>query len=125
MPEYRTAIRTCHDPCVFVFNVTLHADVELLNRKIDTVLTAVHRLEEKMALDFTKLEAQVTAINDAADAAEAMLAGISQELRDLRQTVGDLPTMQSRLDDLATKLETEAGELGAAVAANTPAAPTP
>lgn len=110
---------------MFVFNVTLHADVELLNRKIDTVLTAVHRLEEKMALDFTKLEAQVTAINDAADAAEAMLAGISQELRDLRQTVGDLPTMQSRLDDLATKLETEAGELGAAVAANTPAAPTP
>jgi len=63
---------------------------------------------EKMALDFTKLEAEVTA-------AVALLAQLSAALKALSGSTSDVTT-QAELDKLA-------GELDAAIAANQPPAP--
>lgn len=108
-----------------LFTLNFSADVGRIERKVDAVLSEQRKQGEKIMLDFQRLEQQVTSIKSASDAAEAALNAIGAELRELRQTVTDMPTMQARLDELASKLENEAGELASAVAANTSSAPAP
>lgn len=77
---------------------------------------------ETEALD--KAEAAAAANSAADDAAEALLVQIAQMVADLKNTQTD-PNTAVRINALATALSSRAAQLGAAVAANTPAAPTP
>lgn len=74
-----------------------------------------------MALDFSKLQADVAAEQTVVDSVVALLEKLAQELRDALAGVPD-PAAQAAIDDVAAKLEAHTAALAAAVAANTPVA---
>lgn len=76
-----------------------------------------------MSAEFDALVAQATANESAEDAAATLIGQIAQKVSDLTAQLADSPTKQA-LTDLAAQLKTHADALGAAVAANTPAAPS-
>lgn len=67
-----------------------------------------------MSVSLDKLKEKVEKIISASDSAEALLSGLSQEIRELK----DDPV---QLEALADRIDAEAEELSAAVLANTPA----
>lgn len=74
-----------------------------------------------MALDITKLQADVAAEADAVQSAVTLLNGLTAAIADLKNQTND-PAMQAAIDDLATKVETQKQALSDAIVANTPAA---
>lgn len=73
-----------------------------------------------MALDISKLQADVAAEADAVQSAITLLNGLTAAIADLKNQTND-PAMQAAIDDLATKVETQKQALGDAIVANTPA----
>ena len=72
------------------------------------------------------LTAKVGALKTAADAAEAALIAVPQRIADAvaaAQAAGATPEQLQALTDLAATLNTETGELTAALAAASPAPP--
>lgn len=74
-----------------------------------------------MAGELDALEAQVTAVSDAEDAAIALLNGLFQQLQDAINSGNP-----ARIQAVTTTLKAKTDALAAAIVANTPAAsPTP
>lgn len=73
-----------------------------------------------MALDISKLQADVAAEADAVQSAITLLNGLTQAIADLKNQTND-PAMQAAIDDLATTVETQKQALSDAIVANTPA----
>lgn len=73
-----------------------------------------------MALDISKLQADVAAEADAVQSAVTLLNGLTAAIADLKNQTND-PAMQAAIDDLATKVETQKQALSDAIVANTPA----
>lgn len=70
-----------------------------------------------------RLAASTAAMTTVAESAVAVISGIAQTVRDAVTAAenGD----NTQIEGLADSLDAEAGKLGAAITANTPAAPTP
>lgn len=73
-----------------------------------------------MAIDISKLQADVAAEADAVQSAITLLNGLTTAIADLKNQTND-PAMQAAIDDLATKVETQKQALSDAIVANTPA----
>jgi hypothetical protein len=85
---------------------------------IDEALKIIIQRLNKMALNFTQLESEVSEMSSAVDSAVTLLQSIAQEIRD---SAGN----QQKLNKLATDLDAKANVLAEAIAANTPADPNP
>lgn len=66
------------------------------------------------------LEADVTRLESAAGSANLLLGRLTQAIKDLKDSQTD-PATAARIDALASRVETDADALSAAVVANTPA----
>jgi len=130
-----------HERKVFVMDIYHHfpPDPEVLNRldaiaqKLDLVLRTERRMENEMALDFTKMIA-------AAAAQSTVTNGVLQALQDLGAKITDLSAqlaaalaandpvaaqkVQDQLDSLATGIKTNDDKIAAAIATPGPV-PTP
>lgn len=84
---------------------------------IEEALNTIIKRLNQMALNFSRLEAEVTEISSAVDSAVTLIQRIAQEIR-------DSITNQAKLEELANSLDAKATALAEAVAANTPAEPT-
>lgn len=73
-----------------------------------------------MALDISKLQADVAAEADAVQSAVTLLNGLTAAIADLKNQTND-PAMQAAIDDLAGKVESQKQALSDAIVANTPA----
>ena len=76
-----------------------------------------------MAADFSALEAEVARENDVNNSAIALLNGIAQRVADA--VAADNLDDNTHIGQLSTQLSAQTDALATAVAANTPAAPTP
>ncbi len=81
----------------------------------EALKTILARLN-KMALNFSRVEQEVSEISSVVDSAVTLLQQVAQEIRD---SAGN----QAKLDKLATDLDAKATALAEAIAANTPADP--
>lgn len=70
-----------------------------------------------MSAALDKLTAEVAEMSSAVDSALSLIAGLAQQIRDLK----DDP---AKLEALAAELDAKQQEIASAVAANTPAGPT-
>jgi ABC-type transporter Mla subunit MlaD len=90
-------------------------------RRLDRIaeaLSPISKRLEQMALDFARLESEVAENSDAVQSVITLLTSIAQEIR-------DTPANQAKIAALADKLDVQTKVLADAVAANTPAEPTP
>lgn len=69
-------------------------------------------------LDFNNLEAKVASLTSVVDSVIAVLNSVAAEIRDKAAN-------QAEVEDVANRIDQRAQALAAAVAANTPAEPTP
>ena len=98
--------------------------------RMEGVLSAMRRLIEVMALDFSKLVAAAEARKTVDDSIIAMVSALSTQLKDVSRQLfelrasGDLDTsgIQKQIDDMAASADAESQRLADAVKANTPAA---
>jgi hypothetical protein len=89
------------------------------HQHLEHIHQLLHDIQERliqMALDFANLEAKVTKIDTVVDSVITLLTAIAQDIRD---NAGN----QTKLDALATDIDTKADALAAAAAANTPGQP--
>jgi hypothetical protein len=91
--------------------LTLNADLSDVLNRLDEIMTAL-----------TDLQDEVTATNTVEASAVALIQGIAAQLAAL---LAQSPTPDSALVDLTNQLTASAAALGAAITANTPAAPPP
>ncbi len=103
--------------------------------RIDQVLNLLTKLtakEDKMAIDVTKLVADVAAERTVIDGAITLLNGQTATLIDLKTQLAAaiaandpaaMQAVQDALDKAATDLESQKTDLANAIVANTPAAP--
>lgn len=101
-------IHLCQDPSVIQLLKQLLAKVDLVITKEGTIMAAIDDLEAKVAAQETVEASAIT-----------LLQGLKTEL-DAALATGDT----ARLQALSAKIDTDTQALAAAVAANTPAAPT-
>jgi hypothetical protein len=100
------------------------SQLDRIEAKLDqalALLILVVKKESAMALDLTKLTADVQKQTDVVDSVETLLTGLSQAITDLKNQTSD-PAVQQALDALATQIESNSQKLSDAVTANTPAA---
>ena len=95
---------------------------ELANIDAKLARILVHQLrgERIMSEQFDNLSTKVEGLETVGDSLVALLAGMAEEIRKLK----DAPTPEA-IDALAADVEAKAAEWGAAVVANTPSAPEP
>jgi uncharacterized protein YoxC len=99
-------------------NVTFH-DPETA-RRLDQIETALLSIGRNIMATLKDIQDDVTAEKTVIDSAVALLAGLSQQLKDAI-AANDPAALQAIVDGL----DANKAELAAAVTANTPAAPTP
>lgn len=90
-----------------------HADPELLG-----LLARMTSIMEKIMLDFSRLEAEISDMTSAVDGAIALLTQLAQELRDNAAN-------QAKILEIANAMDAKSAALAEAVVVNTPSAPTP
>ena len=90
---------------------------------IERLLSLILKQESAMAIDLTKITNDVAALTSAVASAEALITAMADEIKSISGSTTDATT-QAALDNLATQLENNTAGLAAAVAANTPAAPS-
>lgn len=95
----------------------------LLLLNLAATLHTKHKLE-KIMKTLADLEADVTAETSVENAMMVLVGQLVAEILDLKTTQTD-PDTAARIDALASKVETNAATMQAAVVANTPAAPAP
>lgn len=89
-------------------------------RKLDELCDRAERIEEKLEtlediqMDMNRLKAAVKKVEDVGDATVTLLQRVADELRNIKDDPAEI-------EELASRLEMQAEEMGAAVAANTPA----
>lgn len=86
--------------------------------RIERALYFIIERLEKMALDFTRLETEVSQNSDVIASVVTLLTNIADAIRDAAAN-------QQKVEALATKLDTQTQALAEAVAASTPVEPTP
>lgn len=103
-----------------MFNIFLRLDPESKEQldRIEAIITQQAERMNAMALDLSRLSAEIAENNSAIQSAVTLLNQIAQELRD---AAGN----QDAVNALADQLDTQSNNLAAAVVANTPAAPEP
>lgn len=99
---------------MFYIPIRLDPDTQ---KQFDRIEAQTERLAS-MALDLSRLSAEIAENNDAISSAVTLLNQIAQELRD---AAGN----QAAVNALADQLDTQSNNLAAAVVANTPSAPEP
>lgn len=95
--------------------------LQSLDGKLNGISTKLATLDERltpMALDLSRLSAEIAENNSAITSAVTLINQIAQELRD---AAGN----QDAVNALADQLDAQSNNLAAAVVANTPAAPEP
>lgn len=95
-----------------------------IEQKLDLLLTLVATLGERMAIDFTGIQNEVAALNTVEQSVEALLGGLTQQVKNLGQQMTLSAADQAKLDGFVANLETTRQSFVAAVTANTPVAPT-
>lgn len=97
-----------------------YTDPDLMRRlgRIERALYFIIERLEKMAMDFTRLEQEVSQNSDVIASVVTLLTNIADAIRDAAAN-------QQKVEALATKLDTQTQALADAVAASTPVAPTP
>jgi chromosome segregation ATPase len=99
----------------------VHDRSDRLEAKVDqvlTVLAAIQSKEEEMSKELDDLEVQVAQNTTVEEGAVTLLNGLAAQIEALKND-------PVKLQALATSLKASGDDLAAAVAANTPAAPTP
>jgi methyl-accepting chemotaxis protein len=86
--------------------------------RIEKALSYIIERIEKMALDFGRLEAEVSQNSD-------VIASVVTLLQNIAEAIRDAAANQQKVEALATKLDVQTQALADAVAASTPVAPTP
>lgn len=86
--------------------------------RIERALFFIIERLETMALDFARLEAEVSQNSDVIASVVTLLTNIADAIRDAAAN-------QQKVEALATKLDTQTQALADAVAASTPVEPTP
>jgi uncharacterized protein YoxC len=89
-------------------------------RRLDQIETALLSIGRNIMATLKDIQDDVTAEKTVIDSAVALLAGLSQQLKDAI-AANDPAALQAIVDGL----DANKAELAAAVTANTPAAPTP
>ena len=95
-------------------------EFELINRKLDWLISAVRNLGAKQMADFSKLQDQVTAQTTVVTSVQTLLKGLSDQIIALKSTVSD-PAAQAAIDALAAQVAANSKTLTDAVTANTSA----
>lgn len=88
-----------------------------------TTLDRIERTLDKMKIDLTGIEQEVTDLTTVQESAIALLNGLSGKIAEISAELADNPVAQAKLNELTTAMDTSSNALAAAVAANTPAAP--
>ena len=88
--------------------------LEKLLVQVDSKLNLVLQKESAVMASLENLTKEVSEMAGVVDSAIVLINGLAQQIR-------DAGTDQAKLDELAASLDGKAGELGAAVAANSPA----
>ena len=103
-----------------IHNYHPNSDPDIMRRlgRIEKALTHLIEGFEKMALDFTRLETEVSENSSVIQSVITLLTNIADAIRDAAAN-------QATVEALATQLDTQSNALAAAVAASTPAAPAP
>jgi hypothetical protein len=102
------------------FHVHHHSD-PAFERKLGRIEEALEIIIERlnrMALDFARIETEVSEIGTVVDSAVTLLQAVAQDIRD---NVAN----QAKLNQLADNLDAKAAVLGQAIEANQTPAPTP
>lgn len=81
-------------------------------------LIRIERNQKHMALDLTKLTADVAALTSVDESAITLLQGLKAEVDAI--PTGDPAATQAAIDDLSAKIEAGSAGLAAAIVANTP-----
>ncbi|HTD75197.1 MAG TPA: hypothetical protein VK652_16840 [Steroidobacteraceae bacterium] len=104
---------------VEVHNYYPNSDPDIARRlgRIEKALTHLIEGFEKMALDFNRLETEVSENSSVIQSVITLLTNIADAIRDAAAN-------QAKVEALATQLDTQTQALSEAVAASTPAAPT-
>jgi hypothetical protein len=100
------------------------ARLDEISQKLSLIIEKENLIMAAIDDALTQAEAAAKANSDADDSAEKLLVTISKMIADLKASGTD-PATLARITALATALNSRAARLGAAVVANTPAAPTP
>lgn len=97
-----------------------NSDPEIARRlgRIEKALTHIIEKVEQMALDFARLETEVSENSSVIQSVITLLTNIADAIRDAAAN-------QAKVEALATQLDGQTQALAAAVAASTPAEPTP
>ena len=93
-----------------------------ISNKLDRIIAMLNRVlnkETKMAVDLTKLTAEVARNTTVESSVVALLTQLTALIKAIPPSTD--PVTQAALDQLATTLTTNDDTLAAAVAANTPA----
>jgi|SRR6185295_14602257 len=104
---------------VEVHNYHPNSDPEISRRlgRIEKALTHIIEKVEQMALDFARLETEVSENSNVIQSVITLLTNIADAIRDAAAD-------QAKVEALATQLDGQTQALADAVAASTPAAPT-
>jgi hypothetical protein len=85
------------------------------------LLTTIIRRLDIMAIDLSRLVAEVAAVKDASASAVVLINGIADRIDEaVAAATGMDPVVQAEIDRLTDELKASAEALGAAVTANTP-----
>lgn len=97
-----------------------NSDPEISRRlgRIERALTHIIEKVEQMALNFERLETEVSENSSVIQSVVTLLASIADAIRDAASN-------QVKVEALATQLDAQTRALADAVAASTPVAPTP
>jgi small-conductance mechanosensitive channel len=102
--------------------------ITAINQRLDRIEAILRRfipMEGQMAIDLSKLTADVSAQSDVIKSAQAAIAGLQQAIVDLKSQVSPDPQTQAAIDALATQVEQNSSALASAIPANTAPAAAP
>lgn len=95
---------------------------------MEQMVPAIHAIRltlENMQMTLDDLKADVTAQRGVIDSAVALIGGFAGQLKTLADQLAASGVDVQAINDLHAQISAATGELAAAVAANTPAAPAP
>ena len=109
---------------IFDHNSATKDDIRGLNSKLDLILALIHAIskqENTMAIDLTKLTAEVAANTSVTTSVETLISNLAAQIAAIPTSTD--PATQAALDALVQQLNANDTGLAAAVTANTPAPP--
>jgi hypothetical protein len=105
-------------------NVATKDDIRGLIPKLDLILALLHKItsqENTMAIDLTKLTAEVAANTSVTTSVETLISNLAAQIAAIPTSTD--PATQAALDALVQQLNANDTGLAAAVTANTPVTP--